>query len=185
MIYRKDYDKPNRCPGWSGAGIKPYPWEKSEKTNCTNGNSGYYDSAINFREKYPRFDGYDYLIADLQFHKCAECGLMTWPYATRFIDPDYWVNLKASMFISGVKNTAYHIKQAYSEDGLEGATYEAVFRLVSPKESAQDKVEKVFDVAWAGIYKAEDVRDTVLSTVLPKAKSLGSRFNSLKSLRLA
>lgn len=70
---RKDYDKPNRCPGWSGSGIREYPWERS-KPFCDGGPSGYYaDDCNNWR-----------------VHQCGTCGLRTLPYVTRYIDPDWY-----------------------------------------------------------------------------------------------
>ena len=72
MLYRKDYNKPNRCPGWSYSGFNwTLPWEKL--TDCPNGSSGYY--ADDF--------------GPWHVHQCPKCGVKTLPYATRFLDPDY------------------------------------------------------------------------------------------------
>lgn len=78
-IVRKDYDKPNRCPAWSGPGMNfTYPWEKS-LPGCRNGSSGYY------------LDGAErgYARAGWRVHRCRECGTRTWPYALRWLDPFY------------------------------------------------------------------------------------------------
>ena len=74
---RKDYDKPNRCPGWSGSGIREYPWEHG-KPFCDGGFSGYYtDDCNNWR-----------------VHRCYVCGLRTLPFATTYIDPDWYLRVK-------------------------------------------------------------------------------------------
>ena len=65
---RKDYDKPNRCPGWSGSGIREYPWERG-KPYCDSGSSGYYADDCNQRH----------------FHQCGTCGLRTLPFAAAFV----------------------------------------------------------------------------------------------------
>lgn len=78
-IVRKNYDKPNRCPAWSGAGMHTqYPWERN-LPHCESGNSGYYLDGI--------VRGYGR--ADWAIHRCAECGVHTWPYVLRWLDPLY------------------------------------------------------------------------------------------------
>ena len=72
MLYRKDYNKPNRCPGWAYSGFNwTYPWEPL--TDCPGGSSGYYADDCN----------------PWRVHQCPECGVKTAPYVTRFVDPDY------------------------------------------------------------------------------------------------
>ena len=74
---RKDYDKPNRCPGWSGAGFREYPWER-DKPHCDSGSSGYYTDDCNI----------------WHVHQCSVCGLRTLPFATAFVDPDWYLRVK-------------------------------------------------------------------------------------------
>lgn len=84
-LVRKDYNKSNRCPGWSGSGIRQYPWEAKQNNamNCPSGKSGHYDDMS-------RIDDW----SNWNFHKCDDCGTVTLPYVLRVIDPEYWYSIK-------------------------------------------------------------------------------------------
>lgn len=93
-LVRKNYDKANRCPGWSGSGFSEYPWETKQNAtvDCTNGNSGYYDDSY-------RLNNW----ADWNFHMCDECGTLTLPRVLRYIDPEYWYSLHITRFVRKTK----------------------------------------------------------------------------------
>lgn len=85
-IVRKDYNKPNRCPSWSGAGMSQYSWESKVlgEDLCHGGSSGYYADGMRI----------GYTLAGWNFHRCDECDVLTLPYVLRWVDPDYWWGVK-------------------------------------------------------------------------------------------
>lgn len=64
-----NYDKPWRCPGWSGPG-----W-KGGKGECPGGSTA--ASWGSDRDHWKTF-------------QCPECGTVSLPYKLRLIDPAYW-----------------------------------------------------------------------------------------------
>lgn len=68
-VMRKNYDKPNRCPSWSGPA-----WKGETRTECEGGSTGYYLDNCN----------------EWNFHRCKKCGVWTLPFSTRWVDPA-WV----------------------------------------------------------------------------------------------
>lgn len=98
---RKDYNKSNRCPAWSGSGIHEYGWEKklNEQVDCRGGSSGHYKDLSRFHKNTDGTSGWKpssrlWNPADWNFHRCEECGTITLPYVARFIDPEYWLHVK-------------------------------------------------------------------------------------------
>lgn len=102
-LVRKDYNKPNRCPAWSGAGMSlTYPPE-GRLPDCPDGNSGFYAAYRALDDRFPGFtDGEAATAAEArayrserrrigwQFHQCAACGTRTMPLNFRRFDPDWW-----------------------------------------------------------------------------------------------
>lgn len=65
------YDKPHRCPGWAGGGMR-----YATTSRCDNGrlSAGMYDRwAWQWRT-----------------HRCVSCRLLVLPYAVRHLDPRWW-----------------------------------------------------------------------------------------------
>lgn len=81
---RKNYDKPNRCPGWSGSGIREYGWETKQNSTveCNSSSSGYY-ADVSRIDKYANFN----------FHQCEDCGTITLPIILQYVDPEYWYSI--------------------------------------------------------------------------------------------
>lgn len=69
---RPCYDKPHRCPGWAGGGMK-YPRGESR---CNNGR-------IRTRVEMKEFPGeYEYPASTpWRFGHCDTCDVVTWPWA--------------------------------------------------------------------------------------------------------
>ena len=75
MIYRLNYDKPHRCPRWSGSGWRTYPWEKiDDKCDGMSFPDGMYEG------RWWRW----------RFNRCSECGTLCWPHIVREIDLYHW-----------------------------------------------------------------------------------------------
>lgn len=74
-LSRPCYDKPWRCPGWAGGGMR---YAKRER--CADGRVSGWDSPA----RWPH----------LWFHRCGECGVVTLPFATRWLDPS-WLAYRA------------------------------------------------------------------------------------------
>lgn len=100
-LVRKNYDKPNRCPGWSGSGILEYPWEtkQNSKVTCEGASSGYYnDHSVSG------------VYANFNFHKCTECGTVTLPIVLEYIDPEYWYSIYVARFVRQIKRRVKKIR---------------------------------------------------------------------------
>lgn len=72
---RPDYDKPHRCPGWAGGGMR-----YARKVRCDGG--------------HVHID-YDRRGWQWRTHRCCLCGLLVLPYVIRWIDPrwlSYWAS---------------------------------------------------------------------------------------------
>lgn len=72
-LRRHCYDKFWRCPGWAGGG-----WRVARTDVCA---SGSFAGTIDWDLPMWR--------VALQFHRCATCGTVAIPYATRWVDPTY------------------------------------------------------------------------------------------------
>lgn len=72
---RSCYDKPWRCPGWIGGGLR-YP---KGPHRCNNGRIQGWDG----RYEHPQW----------YFHRCDTCNVITWPYVTRWVDPTWWISM--------------------------------------------------------------------------------------------
>ena len=101
-LVRKDYNKANRCPAWSGPGLNfTYPWER-DLPACRDGSSGIYAEASGIYDAHPGYLDWDredprrktverrLRRVDWHFHQCLECGTRTLPLAFRFFDPGWW-----------------------------------------------------------------------------------------------
>lgn len=74
-VRRHNYDKPWRCPGWSGGGLStPRP-----SRDICNGGS--------FAPHWGKGCGW-------HFHACPECGTVAIPHVTRWLDPTYYWYIK-------------------------------------------------------------------------------------------
>lgn len=73
IIMRSNYDKPLRCPAWSGPAMK---WSKIDFI-CPGGmlRSMYY-------QKHPQY----------WFHRCPECGTVVLPFAWRKLSIPWWID---------------------------------------------------------------------------------------------
>lgn len=82
-LSRPCYDKPHRCPGWAGGGLK---FPKGED-RCENG-------SIRTRVPMKGFPGeFEYpATARWHFGHCTKCDVVTWPWITRKIDPTWWLD---------------------------------------------------------------------------------------------
>ncbi|GAB2734711.1 hypothetical protein GCM10027273_12030 [Nocardioides pakistanensis] len=84
-ISRPCYDKPHRCPGWAGGGMF-----SAKVDRCADGRV---TVKPRWSEVIPVAEG---LFDDhpgahpLRFGHCAACGVTTWPWATRRLDPQWW-----------------------------------------------------------------------------------------------
>lgn len=65
-LSRPCYDKPWRCPGWSGGGPN-----KAKKYKCEDGRIQGWSGD----KKYPH----------LYFHRCNECNVITIPFVLRWL----------------------------------------------------------------------------------------------------
>lgn len=80
-LSRPCYDKPWRCPGWAGGGMK---WAKRDR--CENG----------------RMQGWHGRPGQqFTFHRCDRCNVVALPYAARWLSP--W-------FVAGAVRTAWHLR---------------------------------------------------------------------------
>lgn len=69
-ISRPCYDKPSRCPGWAGGGMR-----YARKHRCENGRiNGIYD------KKHPRW----------RFNRCDDCGVIVLPMVIEYVDWRFW-----------------------------------------------------------------------------------------------
>jgi hypothetical protein len=86
-LSRPCYDKPHRCPGWAGGGLK-YP--KTDR--CDGGRI-----TVNVIEPAHVFDGIEFEATPghpgahpWRFGRCNTCTVMTLPFALRRLDPTNW-----------------------------------------------------------------------------------------------
>lgn len=70
-ISRPCYDKPHRCPGWIGGGMR-----YAEVNRCPTGTliNGIYDKQL----------------WQWRFNRHLDCGLLVMPYAVRWVDWRWW-----------------------------------------------------------------------------------------------
>jgi hypothetical protein len=69
-ISRACYDKPRRCPGWAGGGL-----HYAKVDRCDDGYLRGWDEPG--RARWPT--------------RCPKCKVWVLPYATRWMDPSWWV----------------------------------------------------------------------------------------------
>ena len=74
-IMRVNYDKPHRCPTWSGPG-----W-KGGKGECESGSF----SRVFYEEEY-----YQNKKPEWRFHTCESCGVVVLPEVLKNLDPTWW-----------------------------------------------------------------------------------------------
>lgn len=66
-LSRPCYDKPWRCPGWAGGGMR-----YARRDRCNDGRMTGWDG----EQRCPAW----------RFHRCTTCDVITWPYVTRWLD---------------------------------------------------------------------------------------------------
>ncbi len=66
-LSRPCYDKPWRCPGWAGGGMR-----YAKRDRCEDGRMHGWDG-----QRWPH----------LRFHRCDTCDVITIPYALRWLSP--------------------------------------------------------------------------------------------------
>lgn len=88
---RPCYDKPHRCPGWAGGGTR-----SAKKSRCENGSvrTRVAREEIGAGMKYPaevpwRFGHCVGSVIDKAGTRSEPCGVVTWPYALRWLDWRY------------------------------------------------------------------------------------------------
>ena len=65
---RPCYDKPLRCPGWAGGGMR-----YARRDRCAHGRmSGWHGD-----RPWPTWS----------LHRCDTCDVVTWPYVVRWLNP--------------------------------------------------------------------------------------------------
>lgn len=69
-LSRPCYDKPWRCPGWAGGGLK---YAKIDR--CDNGQIEFWYHAHNLK------------LSHFKFGHCNTCHVITFPFVIRHIDP--------------------------------------------------------------------------------------------------
>ena len=72
MISRPNYDKPWRCPIWSGPGLL----NAAHPRKCDGGSTA---------------SQWDKPLASWRFHRCPKCGCIILPYVIRHVDPQWWL----------------------------------------------------------------------------------------------
>lgn len=80
-IRRHCYDKPHRCPGWSGGGRKLAP---ERQTICPSGSFAPYM--------------YEQRLWKWRFHRCDKCGTVALPVVVKYFDPFWWVKWEMPMW---------------------------------------------------------------------------------------
>lgn len=80
-ISRPNYDKPHRCPAWSGPAFKD-----TDVYTCEGGSIRI--PGLTGSEAYPGE-------TTTRFGRCTTCPIITLPYATRWVDPS-WLTWRAS-----------------------------------------------------------------------------------------
>lgn len=73
-IMRSNYDKPHRCPDWSG------PAMKNGTGDCPGGSL-----SVQMYGKDGKRKG-----AFWRFHKCTKCGTIVLPFILRKLDPSWY-----------------------------------------------------------------------------------------------
>lgn len=79
-IRRHCYDKPHRCPGWAGGGMK-HP--RDGAVICDS--ASFVNAAENMYFK--RFWTW-------RFHRCSNCGTVALPHVLRWFDPTWWWHIQ-------------------------------------------------------------------------------------------
>jgi hypothetical protein len=83
-ISRPCWNKPHRCPGWTGGGYK-YP----KNSRCDNGR-------ISTKPRIIRIGNFEPYETDhpgsnsWRIGKCNKCNVVTIPWALRYLDPRYY-----------------------------------------------------------------------------------------------
>jgi hypothetical protein len=89
-LSRPCYDKPHRCPGWAHGG-----WVVHTKRpdRC---DGGYVDWLLPYWgfgkvfRLFGRYRSWQFYLPHWWFGRCKKCGVVTWPFAWRKLDPTYW-----------------------------------------------------------------------------------------------
>lgn len=79
-----DFDKPRRCPAWSGPGFV----YRSNPTGCKNGSVWVVPPTEEDRRDADLWDAHVREVWDkpFRFGRCVECGVTTFPYAIRWLN---------------------------------------------------------------------------------------------------
>lgn len=93
-VSRPCYDKPHRCPGWAGGGMR-----YAEVDLCAHGGSldGMYD-----KRAYRR-----------RTNRCPECGVLVLPIMVRYLDWRWYAYAVPSWFRYGLPEMYRSRKHAY------------------------------------------------------------------------
>ena len=67
-VSRPCYDKPWRCPGWAGGGMR-----YARRSRCNGGHMRGWQPDDGAHPAW-------------RFHRCDTCDVLTWPYITRWLD---------------------------------------------------------------------------------------------------
>lgn len=70
-LSRHCYDKPHRCPGWNGGGMK-----FAKESRCDGGHI-----QIDYTSRWKR---------DWTFHRCDRCDVICWPIVVQWLDWRHW-----------------------------------------------------------------------------------------------
>jgi hypothetical protein len=73
-LSRPCYDKPRRCPGWAGGGMK-----YANVKHCTSEDDSY-NGYITWHKGFALW----------RFGRCNSCDTVTWPFMIQWIDPGFW-----------------------------------------------------------------------------------------------
>jgi len=87
-IMRSNYDKPHRCPTWSG------PAWKGGGDDCESGSFASY--------MYYKSDGSTRHLWQWRFFRCSECGVIVLPVITKWVDPS-WIKWRIEKRIANWK----------------------------------------------------------------------------------
>jgi hypothetical protein len=74
-ISRPCYDKPHRCPGWAGGGVRYARFRRCD--------SGYISHLTGDEHRMQR-------LWQWRVYRCPKCRVWVLPYMTRWLDPGWW-----------------------------------------------------------------------------------------------
>ena len=91
---RPCYDKPHRCPGWAGGGTRSARVDRCENGSVTtlpkiHETHGYYTVGEHPANNWWMFGRCIGGVIDAEGNRSEPCGVVTWPYALRWLDWRY------------------------------------------------------------------------------------------------